>query len=1183
MLIDCITIGSWNINGISNKINDPNFIAFIKSNHITFLLETFSDKDTEPIAVDGFTCKNVSQSNKHKAARRNSGGISVLIRNELSPFIKIIKVTAEHFVWLKINKSLTGLSRDLFCGGAYIQPKDSPIYLKQPDLDLFALLGNDINKFKHEGHILFTGDLNARIGLSQDCPQEHFSPIDDDPISYIDIIDVPERSSMDSTKNPWGSNLLDICYGHELCLLNGRTLGDLRGKFTFFSKKGSSAIDVTVVDKQLFSSILSFQVDPINEFSSHSQIRTKLACKTFNHTINNTTTDELKFKKYFWNPDSSKDKLSTALQSEDFISLKNQIIQNTYSTDKSGVDKLTADVVSLSTLLHEKTCNFSDIGKKNKNKRKKQSWFTPDCESLRKRVRRAGNYLNRHPFNRQAREDYFVAKRQYNRKIKQTKKTARELGISNLIKSLDKREMWSQLAELRGGKKSNTPIEMDEIHNHFKKVLNSPKNLPKEKLDLIQEKLGNYLNDRLPPTSSLVKGYEEEFVIKMGKTLKNGKSAFTDGIINEIIKHSISDMSPIYCKLFNHIEISAEFPYPWKSSFLVPLHKKGPADLPDNYRGLAVGSNLCKFFTKCFNEKLKTFCDENNLLAPQQFGFREDFRTQDAISVLRSVTSYYKNSKRPVYACFVDFSKAFDSVFRPAMLYKLGKIGIKGTILKLIQNMYQDCQYIIKNNGLFSKPINSSIGVKQGCNLSPLLFNIFINDIHDIFNSSCDPLDIDSLKLSSLSFADDLVILSESPGGLQNSLDALNKYCENWGLVVNASKTKVVTFNKPFNKKIRNQHFTIGTNQIEVQNSYCYLGIEISNTGNFSKANEKLYKKAIKAQYSIFSSINVYSDEPNIPLFLRLFDSLLKPILLYSSEIWGTCKPQQKCKNGDFDTQKISSNIKNLDKFVNKFYRILLGVPNTCSTIGTHMELGRLPIKLNIFKSMLKFWFRLVTLPKSRLVSHCYWALLKQPNIQDDWINSIKHIIGSSGFCHFWNDQEQIQHLNPKEVPKIISLILKSFEDQFLQNAHSEISAQNKLHLFKDIPQTLEVATHLTALNTRKKRSLFTKLRLGTLKLEIETGRWDKTNKNERFCKLCTMNRIENESHFLFDCPALTLIRNPLLHDIYTIHPELAHLPSEIKIRRLFFNEKLDQPTLDLASTLLLELTLARDKVLNNK
>ena len=59
-----------------------------------------------------------------------------------------------------------------------IQPKDSPIYLKNPDLDLFALLGNDINKFKQEGHVMFSGDLNARIGLTQDCPQENFSPVD---------------------------------------------------------------------------------------------------------------------------------------------------------------------------------------------------------------------------------------------------------------------------------------------------------------------------------------------------------------------------------------------------------------------------------------------------------------------------------------------------------------------------------------------------------------------------------------------------------------------------------------------------------------------------------------------------------------------------------------------------------------------------------------------------------------------------------------------------------------------------------------------------------------------------------------------------------------------------------------------------------------------------------------------
>lgn len=247
--------------------------------------------------------------------------------------------------------------------------------------------------------------------------------------------------------------------------------------------------------------------------------------------------------------------------------------------------------------------------------------------------------------------------------------------------------------------------------------------------------------------------------------------------------------------------------------------------------------------------------------------------------------------------------------------------------------MYNETRYIIKNNGKFSKPIDSNLGVKQGCNLSPLLFNIFINDIHDIFEASCSPIDINSRKISSLSFADDLVIMSESQVGLQNSLDKLNKYCQNWGLDVNISKTKVVVFNKPFTQKIKKLNFTFDINKIEVQNSYRYLGIDISNTGNFGKSHEYLYKKAIRAQYSIYSSINVYSDQTNVPLFLRLFDSLLKPILLYGSEIWGTCKPQSKNKNGDYSTQKISSDIKTVDKFVRQIcQQILSDLTNTrCS------------------------------------------------------------------------------------------------------------------------------------------------------------------------------------------------------------------------------------------------------------
>ena len=1238
--INCISIAGWNINGINSKIDDPNFISLIENHDVFFTYETFAKKGEEHFVIEGFTSTNLAQSGQHKNATRNSGGISVFIKNELTDHIIPVKTTAEHFIWLKIKKALTGLQSDIFCCGAYIQPHDSPIYTRLPDLDLFSLLGEDINFYKNQGFIMFTGDLNARIGQLSDCPLETFSPIDDDPLTFIDIIDVPSRCTMDYVKNSWGKELIDLCFVHDLCILNGRTLGDLKGQPTFYTKKsnskndksGTSVIDIAVTDKQLRSSVLSFKVHPKNEFpTNHCLIETKIACKP--RVVNPTQppTDSLKFKKYTWDPDSSHEKLTHALHSIEVTELANKISSNTYPTTKDGVDQITSDFVFLSKILHEKSCKISNIGKKRKCKRKKQSWYTPDCESLRKRVRRAGNFLNKHPFNIRAREEYFVARRQYNRKIKQTKKTAQKESISLLMNSLDKREMWSLLSDLRGGKKTTTSIDTAVLEDHFKKILFSPHKIPKEKLDLIEKKLDNFLanspasnfstsnanytdtstlspssNSNSNQTSSLSNtsttnqapspttdqtnstfpttispGYDEHFILKMGKTLKNGKSAFTDGSINEVIKISLPSLAPLYSKFFNLIETAGIYPTEWKNSFLVPLHKKGPANIPDNYRGLAVGSNLGKFFTKCFNEKLKSFCENTNSLAPQQFGFRENFRTTDAIFVLHSAISSYKNVKKPIFACFVDFSKAFDSVFRPAMLYKLGEMGIKGNYLQLIQSMYVDSSYIIKNNGTFSSPIKSNVGVKQGCNLSPLLFNIFVNDIHQIFDKTCFPLDINSFKLSSVSFADDLVILSESEIGLQNSLVKLDTYCKNWGLTINAGKTKVVVFNKPFTKKIRNLNFHVGDNIIEVKSSYTYLGIEISNTGAFFKSHDNLYKKAIRAQYSVYSSLDVRADTPNAPIFLRLFDSLLKPIILYGSEIWGVCKLPKINENGDFDTQNCSSGIKTVDKFVNKFFRTLLGVPNTCSTVGIHRSLGRLPIKINIFKSMIKYWFRLVTLPKSRLVSHCYWSLFNNANTEDSWICSIKNIIDSSGLSYIWSDQKSLQDLDSRALASLTTNILKSLECQFLQNANSEIRQQSKLHLFKNIDHSLKPAQYLSVINSREERSLFSNLRLGTLKLEIETGRYDKIDKGRRFCRLCDSGKIENECHFLFDCPALTIPRSPILENIIRMHPRISQLSTEDKIKFLFFNNDLDTPTLMAASNLLQDLFRERKNLFN--
>ena len=142
-----------------------------------------------------------------------------------------------------------------------------------------------------------------------------------------------------------------------------------------------------------------------------------------------------------------------------------------------------------------------------------------------------------------------------------------------------------------------------------------------------------------------------------------------------------------------------------------------------------------------------------------------------------------KNGKK-IYVAFVDFSKFFDTINRNFRFYKLLKYGITGNIYKGIKSMYANPQYFVMINGVISPKFSSSNGVKQGCSLSPILSNIFQNDIHDIFQG-CHPVKIGDISINSLSWADDLLLLSSSKEGLQSCLVKLHEYCNKWGLVVN--------------------------------------------------------------------------------------------------------------------------------------------------------------------------------------------------------------------------------------------------------------------------------------------------------------------------------------------------------------------------------------------------------------
>ena len=213
-------------------------------------------------------------------------------------------------------------------------------------------------------------------------------------------------------------------------------------------------------------------------------------------------------------------------------------------------------------------------------------------------------------------------------------------------------------------------------------------------------------------------------------------------------------------------------------------------------------SCLGKLFTSILSRRLNDFSDYFDILKENQTGFRAKYSTLDNIFVLHSLIELCLSSKKKLFCSFIDFKGAFDSVWRAGLWRKLLQYNINGKCLRVIVNMYNDCKSRIALNNEYSNYFPCKIGVRQGENLSPLLFALFLNDFEDYLVSSnvvgvdhiSDEMENELnvfLKVMLILYADDAVLMSNSQEDLQLQLDCLHSYCQLWKLKVNVDKTKL--------------------------------------------------------------------------------------------------------------------------------------------------------------------------------------------------------------------------------------------------------------------------------------------------------------------------------------------------------------------------------------------------------
>ena len=496
--------------------------------------------------------------------------------------------------------------------------------------------------------------------------------------------------------------------------------------------------------------------------------------------------------------------------------------------------------------------------------------------------------------------------------------------------------------------------------------------------------------------------------------------------------------------------------------------------------------------------------------------FRKDRGTIDNLFILQQLINDHIENGKTLYTFFVDFTKAFDYVVRDNLWLKLLNCGVNGRMLKIIMSMYECVKTCIYVDGKTSSPIYSKLGVRQGECLSPFLFAIYVNDLESNLASVDTGIQILHVKLFVLFYADDAVIFANSSTELQGAIDEFEKYCLKWKLKVNTEKSRIVIFKK--GRRRLNEIWTYGGNEIEISTHINYLGILISSNGSYNKTQIKLAEQASKAIFSMQKNLNRFiALKPSF--LIELFDKLITPILHYASEVWG------------FHTAPA------IERVHLKFCKRMLGVKTSTQNDFIYGELGRMPLaKLRVI-NIIKYWLKIVHGMKSLHVTVCYQLGLKNLTEKGSagWVKSVKELLLNCGFADVWYNQ------GVGDIGLFIGMFKTRIKDMNSQEWHARLENSSRASFYSVYKSSIELSPYLELIQVKSHRESLCRLVTSSHTLHIESGRWNRNPtvpRDRRFCFHCP-NKIEDEFHFVFECPLYNQLRSQLIPSYFRNRPSM--------------------------------------------
>ncbi|EFP08799.1 hypothetical protein CRE_19791 [Caenorhabditis remanei] len=320
--------------------------------------------------------------------------------------------------------------------------------------------------------------------------------------------------------------------------------------------------------------------------------------------------------------------------------------------------------------------------------------------------------------------------------------------------------------------------------------------------------------------------------------------------------------------LFTESLSARKFPDCWKTATVIPLHKKGSTLDPSNFRPISLTHPLARLFERLILKPIKSELAAQ--LSKKQYGFLSN--RSCPLALIDATSQYHLTLSKPkafMDVILIDFRKAFDSVPHDLLLFKLMHFGLDSSLCDWFRSFLSNRESRVKIDDYISdNSFNNVSGVLQGTVTGPFLFLIYINDLIQSLPSD----------VYSIAFADDLKIYSENPASLQETLNVISDWCDQWKLQLAENKTVVLHLG------VSNPHkdYFIGNAKLASANAARDLGLLVDCDLKFEAHIAKIVNSA---KFNCRRILNSFRSN-NIKFYFKLFNSFIRPTLEYACELF---------------------------------------------------------------------------------------------------------------------------------------------------------------------------------------------------------------------------------------------------------------------------------------------------------